>query len=48
MDHMLISEENLEKLTFGNPQIITELGIQIAESNPKQLRFTETPIQKLK
>ena len=43
MDHMLISEDNLERITFRNPQINTELGIQITQSNPKQLRVTETP-----
>ena len=45
MGHMLISEENLEELTSENPQIITELGIQITESNQNKLRFTETTVQ---
>ena len=48
MDHMLISEESLEKITFRNPQISTDLGIQLTQSSPNQLRVIETPIPKIK
>ena len=43
--HKLISEENIEKLSLGVPQIITELGIQMTESNKSELKFTETTVQ---
>ena len=42
---MLISEENLKDITFGNPQTITELGIQMTETNQNKLRFTEITTQ---
>merc|ERR1712105_405772 len=29
MDHMLISEENLDKITLTSPQINTDVGIQL-------------------
>ena len=44
MNHMLLSEEDLKKVTFGNPQISTDIGIQIIRSNPNQLKVTATPI----
>ena len=34
MDHMLISEENLGKITLTNPQINTDVGIQLIQANP--------------
>ena len=43
--YRLISEENLDNLTLGVPQIITELGIQLTESSGGELKFTETTAQ---
>merc|ERR1712030_315967 len=34
MDHMLISEENLGKITVKSPQINTDVGIQLIQANP--------------
>merc|ERR1712030_25691 len=34
MDHMLISEENLSKITVKSPQINTDVGIQLIQANP--------------
>merc|ERR1712030_33079 len=34
MDHMLISEENLGKITVKSPQINTDIGIQLIQANP--------------
>jgi hypothetical protein len=34
IDHMLISEENLGKLTLTSPQINTDVGIQLIQANP--------------
>ena len=42
---MLISEEDLKNITFGNPQAISELGLRMTESNQNKLRFKETIAQ---
>merc|ERR1712148_62524 len=39
MDHMLISEENLDKITLTNPQINTDVGIQLIQGKSNQLEI---------